>query len=184
MQDLNLRPPACRTVSDTAHIPADSLPNPMIWSLVATNDRVGFYQTGEPLCDRKTAANGSQTGQQPGQKTRHGEFSARTELLSEKKSQRGRVTQKLAFLSLGLKNRAIDPSKTFWPTITQNKIVSRPLPTPPIGTSQGPTRELSQGTGRFPLNPIFTGRTSVSRFLRKLKRGASRIRVTRPSRRF
>ena len=78
-------------------------------------------------------------------------------------------------------NRAINLSKTFWPTITQKKIASRPLPTPPTGTTQGPTRELSQGTGNFPLNPIFTGRTSVKRFLRKPKRDASRIRVTRPS---
>jgi len=59
--------------------------------------------------------------------------------------------------------------------------VSDPLPPPPTGTSQGPTRELSQGTGSFPLNRIFTGRTSVKRFLRKPKRDASRIRVTRPS---
>jgi len=80
-----------------------------------------------------------------------------------------------------LKNRAIYLSKTRLPTVTQDKIVSRPLPPPPTGTSQGPTRELSQGTGIFPLNRIFTGRTSVKRFLRKPKRDASRIRVTRPS---
>jgi hypothetical protein len=87
------------------------------------------------------------------------------------------------FSSSGLKNRATHSnlSPTFWPPITPHKIVSRPLPTLPTRTTQGPTRELSQGTGNFPLNPIFTGKTSVSRFLRKLKRDASRIRVTRPS---
>src|SRR5262249_16163785 len=37
-------------------------------------------------------------------------------------------------------------------------------PDPPTRTTQGPTRGLSQGTGTFPLNPIFTGRTSVKRF--------------------
>jgi hypothetical protein len=48
-----------------------------------------------------------------------------------------------------LKDRAIYLPKTRWPTITPKKIASRPLPTPPTGTSRGPTRRLSQGTGTF-----------------------------------
>ena len=49
-----------------------------------------------------------------------------------------------------------------------------PLPTPPTGTSQGLLRD-------HPLTRSSRTELPVSRFLRKLKRDASRIRVTRPS---
>jgi hypothetical protein len=68
MQVLNLRPAACRSVSDRTRIRVDSLPTPVICSLIANSDRMRSYPTEEQTRDRKTVANGSQPGQQTGQK--------------------------------------------------------------------------------------------------------------------
>ena len=62
--------------------------------------------------------------------------------------------------------------KTFWPTITQNRIVPNPSKLP----TRGPTRELFQGAGNFPLNPIFTDKTSCQSLPAKTQKG----RITNP----
>ena len=92
----------------------------------------------------------------------------------EKNRREGKTT-KTCFFVVTIEKPSYRSFKNFFCRRShQTQNLSEPLPTPPTGTSQGLLRD-------HPLTRSSRTELPVSRFLRKLKRDASRIRVTRPS---